>query len=216
MHSEINSIRRVVRHGFTLIELLVVITIIVIVIATSGMTLGNAGQGISLTNAGNKFTQVIEMARQRAMTANSQTAVILITKGADASGNGRALTVLERKVGGNWTQLREWELLPSGIVVDLGASADNITFISKSPKKLPGTGNPPDYLGVANYEFATRIFLPGGGTSNPTESARLQFVAGEVVDGAVNYTRKNESGGPSNYYRVSVLAATGKTKVDRP
>ena len=205
--------------AFTLIEVLIVVTIIAIIVAISSISLNQTMQAMRLTNAGNKVTQLVEVARQRAMSANSQTALILVkyVPGGDIeNASGRAFTVMERRSGEEWKAIREWETLPDGIVVDIGAATEVNTFVNNSPSGLPGGGDMPAFRGQTNYEYAMRIFMPVGGLSNPNESARLQLVEGQVMGGGVQYANKAPDGLPANYYRISLLGTTGKTKVDRP
>jgi len=149
------------------------------------------------------------------------TAVILVTR-TGQEGDGRAFTIAECPPGGPWVQIREWEMLPDGIVVDLNAGQDNASFLSHSPQPFPFNNGqaaaPVTYNGssLGNGTFAARIFLPGGGLLNPNDAAVLQVVQGTVDGGQVNYNRRNPAGGPANYYRVALLGATGKTKVERP
>ncbi len=209
------------RTGFTLVEMLVVITIIGLLITVSTAGLSGAIQAMRLTNSGGKVTQVMEAARQRAMTGNVMTAVILVTK-AGQNGDGRALTVAECPPGGPWVQTREWEMLPDGIVIDLDADTDNVSFLANTPDKFPfndgQSGSPVKYNGFSlpPGTYAARIFLPGGGLLNPNDAAVLQVVQGTIEGGRVAYNHRNPSGKPANYYRVALLGATGKTKVERP
>jgi prepilin-type N-terminal cleavage/methylation domain-containing protein len=207
--------------AFTLVEMMVVITIISILMAITAAGLTGALQAMSLTNSGGKVTQVMEAARQRAMTGNVMTAVIFVTR-AGQNGDGRALTIAECPPGGPWVQTREWELLPDGIVVDLDAPADHASFLANSPERFPfnngQTGSPVKYNGfdLAPGSYAARVFLPGGGLLNPNDAAVLQVVQGTMEQGKVNYNHRNTSGKPANYFRVALLGATGKTKVERP
>ncbi|HSI64280.1 MAG TPA: prepilin-type N-terminal cleavage/methylation domain-containing protein, partial [Candidatus Saccharimonadia bacterium] len=209
------------RGGFTLVEMLVVVTIVGILISVSAAGLSGAIQAMSLTNSGGKLTQVMEAARQRSMTGNVMTAVILVTK-AGQNGDGRAFTIAECPPGGPWVQIREWEMLPDGIVIDLDAGTDNASFLANTPEKFPfnngQSGSPVKYNGFSlpAGTYAARIFLPGGGLLNPNEAAVLQVVHGTVEGGRVIYHHRNPSGKPANYYRVALLGATGKTKVERP
>lgn len=207
--------------AFTLVEMMVVITIISILMAITAAGLTGALQAMSLTNSGGKITQVMEAARQRAMTGNVMTAVILVTR-AGQNGDGRAFTIAECPPGGPWVQTREWELLPDGIVVDLDAPADHASFLANSPETFPfnngQAGSPVKYNGfdLVPGSYAARIFLPGGGLLNPNDAAVLQVVQGTVEQGTVNYNHRNTAGQPANYYRVALLGTTGKTKVERP
>lgn len=206
--------------GFTLIELLIVVAIIAVVVSISTMALGGALQGMQLTSAGNKVTRLIEAARQRAMAANVQTAVVMVARmsGEELENpSGRAFCLLERGSGEVWKQVREWEVLPDGVMVDLDASGAEGTFVEESEQnELPGGGELPDYLGSKNYQAAFRVFLPSGGMLNPEVPARLQLVNGRMTGGGMEYLQGRNTTGPANYYRITVIGATGKTKVDRP
>lgn len=205
--------------GFTLIEVIIVVALMAVIVSLSAPSLNSAMQAMHLTNAGNKVTQLIEAARQRAMSANVQTALILITGMTDANASqtgGRAFTIVERGSGGSWEKIREWEVLPDGIVVDLDAAAGEASFMRQSPQGLPGAAPAPEHLGNSSYTYALRVFLPSGGLLNPDEPARFQLVHGIVMGQRVNYTHRDKDGGPASYYRISLLGATGKTKVDRP
>ena len=59
--------------GFTLVELLVVMAVIACLMAVSSMGTGHVLRAMALTNAGNKVTQIIETARQQALTRNAMT-----------------------------------------------------------------------------------------------------------------------------------------------
>lgn len=206
------------RRAFTLVEMLVVITLIVILTTVVVVSLHGTMQASSLTSAGNKVTQICEMARQRAMSANVLTAVVLVTN-LGTKEDGRAITMLEYPMGGPWQQTLEWNILPDGIVMDQGGALAN-TFVSFTPGKFPfstGNGAP---VGYSNHaaplpagSYAARIFLPGGGLLNPNDPAQFQIVEGTMENGATHYQEKN---GPLNYYRISLLGNTGRTKVERP
>lgn len=220
-HKGLRSARRVMvgPSGFTLIELLLVMVIMAVLIGIGIGSFSGTIRGMSLTNAGNKVTMIMEAARQRAMAGNVLTAVVLVT-GSGTSEDGRALTVIEYpQEGPAWIQIRDWELLPSGIVVDVGnnAAAEG-SFIALS-KPLPftngGTTAPVSYQGQAlnQTQFAARVFLPGGGVLNASDAAELRVVEGNVADGKTTYPNPD---GPSNYYRITLLTSNGRTKVSRP
>lgn len=187
-----------------------------------GLGVGRTLRAISLTNAGNKVIWLMEMARQQAITKNTLNAVVLM-KCLGTEVDGRAFTVLEYTVAGGWRQIHEWEVLPDGIVADLGAAGGDAAFFANSPQPFPfadgGTHGAPVAYGSNSSlpvgTYAARIFLPGGGLLNPEDAAQFRLVEGTVSGGKVQFSQA-EGGVPSNYYRVVLLGATGKTKVERP
>lgn len=199
-----------------------VIAVMASILVIGGLGLGRALRAMTLTNAGNKVTRLLDMARQQAITKNTLNAVVLV-KSLGTEGDGRAFTVLEYTTAGCWRQICEWEVLPEGIVADLGAAGADATFFANSPKLFPfadaGTPGAPVAYGSNSSlpadAYAARIFLPGGGLLNPEDAAQFRLVEGTVSGGKVQFSQA-EGGVPSNYYRVVLLGATGKTKVERP
>jgi len=203
--------------AFTLVEMLVVVTVIGLLLALAGAGLGGAMQGMAMTNAGNKVTQVIDAARQRAMTANVLTAVVLVTNSGEAE-DGRALTVIEYPPGGSaWTQYSEWDLLPEGVTIDLNNndygsfvnSKDPLPFFSSDSVKYKTKSLTPD-------QFTVRVFVPSGGLLDSSQASQLQVVDGLNDNGTTTYTKALVNNIPANYYRVTILGSTGKTKIERP
>jgi len=226
------------RRAFTLIEMLAVVSCIALLLGIVVPIANSSLQASTLTSAGNQVNQIMEFARQRAMSGNVLTAVVLMTKQGGAGGNvfqnvdGRAFTVLEfvprdptdASSQPTWKQIMEWTLLPDGVVVDVSSSNANAnSFFTKSPSPFPfltAKGAPVAYrsgttLGEGSY--AARIFVPSGGLLNPNDRSQFQLVMGQVVNGATQYQEKKAgANGPSNYYRISLIGATGRTKVERP
>lgn len=202
--------------AFSLVEILTVIALIAIL---TSLALGGveALRGRALDNAGNKITQVFETARQLAMSGNTPTAVVLITKAGIAE-DGRAFAILDYSAAdGVWKQIGPWEILPEGLCIDIGNDPVADTFVSLSDPAgvLPSaSGSFAAFRGrnLASGQYAFRVFLPSGGLWNASGNpARLQLVEGSVENGV---TRRR--GAVNNYYRISLVAATGYPKVERP
>ncbi|WP_256199003.1 prepilin-type N-terminal cleavage/methylation domain-containing protein [Verrucomicrobium spinosum] len=119
--------------GFTLVEMLMVIAVMASFLVIGGLGVGRTLRAMTLTNAGNKVIWLMEMARQQAITKNTLNAVVLV-KSLGTEVDGRAFTVLEYTVAGGWRQIHEWEVLPDGIVADLGAAGADATFFANSPQ----------------------------------------------------------------------------------
>ncbi len=208
------------RGAFTLVEMMIVIAMVALLLGVAIPGLSGVVQSMSLSQAGGKVTRLVEQARQRAMTENVMTALVLVTA-AGVPEDGRALTLLECPPGGPWRQISEWHLLPDGVVVDVAGDGVS-SFMTHTPAAFPfhdeAAGVPVSFhhttLGRGRY--AARIFLPGGGLLNPNDPAVLQLVPGVMAGGRVSYARRGDDGRPVNYYRVVILGATGRTKVERP
>ncbi|WP_265592992.1 type II secretion system protein [Verrucomicrobium sp. BvORR034] len=209
--------------GFTLVEILVVMAVMLVILAMAFTGLGGTLRGLALTDAGNKLTQLCDAARQRAMSANVLTAVVALTH-LGVPEDGRAFCVLECAPGGPWKQTREWELFPDGTTLDVSASGDNLdTFAKHSPAVFPfnggQTGAPVAFQQHAMLPagtYAARIFLPGGNLKNANEPARFQIVEGTTSGGQTTYKHTGGGQSPLNYYRITLIGATGGTKVERP
>lgn len=205
--------------GFTLVEMLLVMTIMAIVLAAVGAGLGTVMPSLALTQAGGKMTQLCEAARMRAMAGNVLTAIVVVT-GAGTPEDGRAMTLLEYPPGGPWKQIREWEVLPEGITMDLG-NAGWDSFAAHAPARFPFAdteGVPAPFKGatLSPETYAARVFLPSGGLLDVDHPAQWQLVEGHVANGKTIYNRHGTGGGPANYYRIHLLSASGRTKIERP
>ena len=64
--------------------------------------------------------------------------------------------------------------------------------------------------------YAARIFLPSGGLRNSQDPAQLRLVEGFVQSGQLVRTHRDSGGKSSNYYDLTIIGATGITKVSRP
>lgn len=204
-------------------EILVVMSVILVILTVAFTGLGGALSSLALTDAGNKLTQLCDAARQRAMSANVLSAVVVVTHLGTAE-DGRAVCILECPPGGPWKLAREWELLPEGTTLDVSASGDHLdTFEEHSPEVFPFNGGQAgapvafrQHTTLPAGTYAARIFLPGGSLKNAHEPARFQIVEGRTAGGKTAYTSMGEGQAPANYYRITLLGATGGTKVERP
>jgi hypothetical protein len=151
------------------------------------------------------------------MSGNVLTAAVLIT-GSGSEQDGRAFTILEYSGSSAvWKQIRPWEILPEGVCVDLESNATVNTFVSQPDPAggLPyASGYPVVFRGenLIPDQYAFRVFLPSGGLrSTSGKPTRLQLVEGHVANGITH-----RRGSSENYYRISIVTATGHAKVSRP
>jgi prepilin-type N-terminal cleavage/methylation domain-containing protein len=207
--------------GFTLIELLVSLAVIVIVTTMSVISLaGNSGER-NLTAACEMVSNLVALARQKAITENTPVALVVLT---DNYGSGdavayRMLALMKYGLDG-WEQVTKWEKLPTSIIID-PAVVNSSFFASMIPPLesdeewssisvvYRGTTLPPS-------AYAYQCFMPYGGLLNSDQSVTLRLVQGVLGESkTVQYHHKNQDGAPSNYYDILFLGATGKLKIQR-
>ncbi|MEA3209581.1 MAG: hypothetical protein QOE70_2638 [Chthoniobacter sp.] len=146
------------------------------------------------------------------------TALIVISN-ANTEGDYRAWSLYEMvphpdgtaTATADWTQLGRWELLPEGIIVDTCTLTPGDTVTVPQLPRLNYKGSP-----VTNYQYA--VFLPNGSLLH-SDPAYVRLVQGFRPAGATvpSYTgAKSEDGHPANYYDISIVAATGRVKLDHP
>jgi hypothetical protein len=85
---------------------------------------------------------------------------------------------------------------------------------------LPGVPQTPfpsiSYGGKKINSYSYEIFLPNGSLLSGS-SAQIRLAEGVISSGAATYTQRgHNSDGPANYYNITILAGTGRTKIDRP
>jgi prepilin-type N-terminal cleavage/methylation domain-containing protein len=210
--------------GFTLIELLTVICVAALLMGITASFLGNTKSG-RLNVAGNRVVDLLHEARQNSLSKNSLTAAVVVTD--PSFGNQYRLLalfqLLPRSDGSassasDWTQVSNWETLENGVILDTSVIANNAlqSYQSTSPFPMPV----PQYNSrtVAQYEYV--LFLPNGSLSTTpaeTNPAILNLVDGFFAGSSSTPTYTDPHGsGYANYYRITVLAATGGIKIDRP
>jgi len=212
--------------AFTLIELLVVVAIIVMMTGLAVPTFTNIGKTNSLSSSGNQVANLLNLARQNSMSKNSMTALVVQT---DSQTNNayRSIALMELPNQSKlWKQISGWETLPSGTIVDPGPDGNpahpyQFSFNRSSDAvPLPGVPQQPfpsiAYGGKTVNSYSYEIFLPNGSLLSGS-AVQIRVAGGYVSSGVATYTQPDShGGGPANYYEVTILAGTGRTKIDRP
>lgn len=209
------------RAGFSLVELLSVVAVVGLLTTVGVGGLGGLRQGGGLTSAGNKIANLVVLARQVAVSENTATAVVVLTKDGlsnDRGGAYRSVAIIKLEDNA-WKQVSPWENLPDGVVIDPSASISTFFQNATLPTGLGGDTSPQfNFRGarVGLNDLACRVFLPGGGMLNPDQSPQLRVVEGELAGGATaRYRHTAADGLPSNYYDLTLLGVTGQIKVAR-
>ena len=121
--------------GFSLVEMLLVLMIMGILLGLVVPAVNGIGRSSSLSTGGNTVVDLVNYAREEAMTKNTMTALVVL--GRQGSDNDyRALTILEFDRVAGWSQITPWEILPVGIVIDSNDPA-NCSFLDHSPEPFP-------------------------------------------------------------------------------
>jgi len=211
--------------AFSLIELLSVMAVLVIVAGFLVPAVASLGRSTALVTGGNMVTNLALFARQSALSKNTMTALVVLGNQGTAE-DYRTVTVLEYVAGGGgWAPLTGWQTLPDGIVVDTDKASS--TFLDHSPafpqpqaSGQTGQKNPPVFYRQQQVRdgdgYAARIFLPSGGLQNSQDPAQLRLVEGFIQGSQVVRTKRDSSGMSTNFYDLTIIGATGVTKVSRP
>ena len=207
--------------AFTLVELLVVVLIIGLLLSFLVPAFGNLGKAGALTSAGSQVANLVNLARQNSMSKNAMTALIVNTDSTLDNAN-RLFTLLElvppssgaQPQTTDWKPLSGWETIRAGVVAD--SNPANFSFPDSATQPVPKFPSPIQYGAKAIGSYKYVIFLPNGTLLSGT-STRIRLTEGFLAPGAstVTYTRP-KAGGSANYYDITILAATGRTKIDRP
>lgn len=209
----------------TLVELLVVVAILMLMMAAVVPAVTTISRGRSLVIGGNQIANLANLARENALSNNSMTALIVPTDINMEKRNRMAglFQLLPSDNGtvpssANWTQISSWETLPQGVVIDPGTFTFNDSSDPASTPGVPMPPFPPIRYGAGNcasYRYV--VFLPGGGLLSGS-STLLRMVEGFLPAGSskVSYTHPANGGLPANYYDITLIAATGRLKIDRP
>jgi prepilin-type N-terminal cleavage/methylation domain-containing protein len=227
MKRHVTLVKRRLAGGFTLIEMLAVLAIVSVVTALATFGLSGSKSSAQLGGSCNQVANLVELAKQTAVSKNEMTALVVITDPAVSSRN-QVLVIYELQAptdgtaptAANWKQVTSFAKLQSGVVVD--PSSSTFTFNnSTDSSSTTGVPSPPfpaiSYDGQTVGSFKYVVFTAGGSLLSGT-SATIRISPGVFPAGSGNvvYTGGVNNGVPLNYYNITILAATGNIKIDRP
>jgi prepilin-type N-terminal cleavage/methylation domain-containing protein len=205
--------------AFTLVELPVVMAIIVIMSSlVFGLVSSKSSNASKMVSAGNTLSNLAMVGRQNSLAKNAMTALVMIGN-AGTDGDYRAFGLFEvtpRTDGlpaspNDWTQIGAWETFPDGVVIDDSTLTPAATTVAPAFPAFT-------YRGAAVSDYQYTIFSSNGALLS-SETACMRIVSGFRAKGAavVTYTSTRGSDGKAaNYYRVCILPATGRVKIERP
>ena len=211
------------RSGFSLVELLTVIVIIALTASLVVPAFTSLGKSSALSVSANQVANLVNRARENAMSKNAMTALVVVTETSLENSN-RVFILLElspRSDGSqaqpsDWKQIGKWESLLPGVLVDPSNLSLNKSSAQAGESGVPTPAFPTlAYHGQTVSTYSYVVFLPGGNLLGST-SPQVMLAEGNLASGAVTYTRPAGGGGPANYYKLTILTATGRLKIDRP
>lgn len=216
------------RLGFTLTEILAVLAIISIVTAAtfSYGLIGPKGMG-KVEGSGNQVVDLIDLARQTAVSKNEMTALVVVTDPSVGLRNQLLMVYeLQMPVNGsaptsaNWVPSTGWQMLYHGVLADPNPTyfTFNNSSDSSSTAGVPSPSFPAiNYLGqnVSTYKY---LVFTADGSLLSGNSATVRISPGAFPQGSstVVYAGGTTGGVPNNYYNITILGATGMVKIDRP
>ena len=188
-------------------------------VTVTGLGASSARQ---LGAAGNTVADLINEARQNAISRNIPTAFIMVTSSGNSQFDNRLFVLAELvppapgATSPTWQQVSKWTTLPTGVI----AYATNSTYFSMpAPSPAPPVDFSLNYMGTtispANSDY--EVFLPSGALLGTTTAPYLTLTTGVMNNGSPTYFGKTGTGGvPDNYYEITINAYTGIPKIDRP
>jgi prepilin-type N-terminal cleavage/methylation domain-containing protein len=197
------------RAAFSLVELLAVLAIVALLMSMLAPAVTGMGKARELDTRSFQVGELVQMARQNAMTKNAMTALVIPLDPA-LSANGRLVALFELSSSTTpkaWRQVSRWtELGDSVVIMDCVDSAPALTT------PLPAM----EHAGQKISTWKTLIFLPDGSLLNAQASMRLAsgYYPSNTATPVFTGKMRSESQ-PVDVCEITILPATGKVKIDR-
>ncbi len=206
--------------GFTLVEVLVVVAIISILITMVAPLATGAARGNSLTNTGMQIEQMLNKARQYALTKNRKFEVRFYSYagsgGRDTDDRVRAMQLFEVSDNGSVSPVSRWKAFPQTVKVNSSSNLSNLIADASRKKSFSGTNDPKIDLpnGTSSYTAYFVRFRPDGSTdlgrSSGSDNGKWYMT---LHDAEEDYTSSTT---PDNFYTVQIDPVTGTLRTLRP
>lgn len=193
------------KRAFSLTELLTVVAIMAL-IGAIGMPAMQSLRSARLSTSGNRLADLVNQARQNAITRNIQTALVMVTDVSDTGLNNRLFCLVEyHPAAQSWGMVSPWTLLPAEVMIDSAASD---VFIKNSPALSTAIGNLKyGSTTITSGHYTYQVFLSDGTMDSSQIPANSPPVLRLVQNRAANQ---------ANYYDIILNVYTGIPKIERP
>jgi prepilin-type N-terminal cleavage/methylation domain-containing protein len=223
--------------AFSLVELLVVMAIIGMMVGLSALAVSGM-RAPAVQHAASQVTSGLSLARQIAITKNTQAALLIADKtstGFPTNGPFRHWSVVYSNKGADtWTIAKDWEELPTGAVFYeiRGASGSSLSYspINAAGNAIsiaPGAMIPPSNFSSGNTTTNFSIVASGNTTTATIPCIRfksdgsaafangLTGIAARIVPGTVMNGNATITGN-NTYYFIESDSRTGRIRMRSP
>jgi prepilin-type N-terminal cleavage/methylation domain-containing protein len=201
--------RQVRSEAFSLLEMLTVLAIVSILITASVGIFNSQATRPSLTRMGNEVVGALTFAQQQAITQNTASAFLVVTRPND-EGSRRLYTTLRLDPDSQtWIPVIEWKLLPSDVFFD----STNSTFLTNAPAVTPALPTL-SYAGRSfspSGDYVYQVIQPSGLPYEVSSALKLRLIRGVIDTNSGSVTRIGD-----DFFDVVMSESTGRIGVERP
>jgi|GEM_PF-3481031 prepilin-type N-terminal cleavage/methylation domain-containing protein len=203
------KVRRICFQAFTLLEMLTVIAIVSILITASVGIFNAQNTRPSLTRIGNELVGALTFAQQQAITKNTATAFLVVTKPTDEASR-RLYTTLRLDADlRTWIPIIEWKTLPSDVFFDFTSSTFPATAPTIDPA-LPSLSYAGRGFDPGSGDYVFQVIEPSGLPFEASSPLRLRLIRGLIDAGGT----VNRIG--NDFFDVVMSETTGRIGTERP
>jgi prepilin-type N-terminal cleavage/methylation domain-containing protein len=197
--------------GFSLLEMLVVVAVIAILISASVGIFNSQATRPSLTRVGNELVGALTFAQQQAITRNTASAFLVVTKPTDEDSRRLYTTLRLDPDSQTWTPVIEWKTLPSDVFFD----STNSTFFTNAPSvtpALPTLSYKGRSFSPASGDYVYQVIQPSGLPYEVSSALKLRLIRGVMDTNSGSVTRLETN----NFFDVVMSETTGRIGIERP
>jgi len=179
--------------AFSLVELLVVMAIIGMMVGLSALAVSGM-RAPAVQHAADQVMSGLSLARQIAITKNTQAALLIANQtntnsGFPTNGPYRHWSVVYSNKGANtWTIAKDWEELPNGAI--FSQILENARTNNSFPASIiPGSAITASFYPISNTNYTSTFsnISAGNSTFSATNTPSIRFGSGGVAIGDASY-----------------------------